>query len=91
MKSSNDGPSSRVEENEGFVDAEAEAAVANERMAILHDRCRSNCGSEAEIVEAIWIPLRGHSKDTARTRMVTKQGPGSLGGGSNDGVLVKGA
>ena len=36
IKSSNDGPSSRVEVNEGFVGAEAEA-VANERMAILED------------------------------------------------------
>jgi hypothetical protein len=40
MNSSNDGPLSRVEANEGFVEAGVEAgeAVANERMAILEDR-----------------------------------------------------
>ena len=38
MKSSNDGPSSRVELNEGLVEVEAEDAVANERTAILEDR-----------------------------------------------------
>ena len=39
IKSSNEGPPSRVEVNEGFAGAEAEAveAVANERMAILED------------------------------------------------------
>lgn len=38
MKSSNDGPPSRVEVNEDFVGAEAEEAVANERIAILEVR-----------------------------------------------------
>lgn len=39
IKSSSEGPLLRVEVNEGFVGAEAEAveAVANERMAILED------------------------------------------------------
>lgn len=84
MKSSNDGPSSRVEVKVGLVGAEAGVAVANERMAILHDRCRSNCWSEAGIVNAILIPLRDHStRDTTGTRLVTKQSEG----GSNDGVF----
>ena len=38
MKSSNDGPFSRAEANEGFVGAENEVAVAKERMVILQDR-----------------------------------------------------
>ena len=40
MKSSSEGPSLRVELNEGFVGAEAEAVetVANERTAILEVR-----------------------------------------------------
>ena len=37
-KSSNDGPLSRVEVNEGFVEVEVGEAVANERTAILEDR-----------------------------------------------------
>jgi len=37
IKSSNDGPFSRVEANEGFVEVEAGEAVANERTAILQD------------------------------------------------------
>jgi hypothetical protein len=38
IKSSNDGPFSRVEVNEGFAGAGAVEAVANERTAILKDR-----------------------------------------------------
>ena len=37
-KSSNDGPLSRVEVNEGFVEVEVGEAVANERTAILEER-----------------------------------------------------
>lgn len=53
--SSNDGPLSSVVANEGFVEveAEAEAAVANERTAILEVRWRSSCTSGGERAEAI--------------------------------------
>lgn len=77
MKSSNDGPLSRVEANEVLVGAEAGAAVASERMAVLQDRWDRN----REMVKDVMIPLKNHTRDAAGTRPATKQDPGSLGGG----------
>jgi hypothetical protein len=71
--------------NEGLVGAEAGAAVANERMAILQDRWRSNCWIDVEIVNVILIPFNNHSKDAAGTRPA--MAPNRVqGGGADDGV-----
>lgn len=90
MKSSNDGPLSRVEANEGFVGAEAEATVASERMAILWDWWRNSCESEVEIVKVILIPLKNHTGDAAGTRPATKESPDLGGRIGDDGVVCRG-
>jgi hypothetical protein len=76
MKSSNDGPLSRVEANEGLVGAGE--VVANERMAILEDRWRSSCASDEEIFGADIISFKMHTRDAGRTRPAASNQVNSL-------------
>ena len=100
IKSSNDGPPSRVEANECFVEAGVGAweVVANERMAILQDRWRSSCASWEDTLRAITIPFQMPTKDAEATRPIPsnkvdlvrlREGDLVAGIGADDGVVCQ--